>query len=96
MKRLSNAEIAKMLGTVPGWKKTKGKIRKTIVFRNFVGAMAFTTSVALLAESAHHHPLILVQWNTVTLRLWTHSAGGLTKKDFALAKKIDGVCESIF
>jgi len=48
-------------------------------------------SVALLAEKANHHPDIDIRWNAVTLTLSTHSAGGLTEKDFSLAKAIDGL-----
>jgi 4a-hydroxytetrahydrobiopterin dehydratase len=46
-------------------------------------------AVARLAEKAWHHPDIDIRWNKVTLTLTTHDAGGLTKKDFALAKKFD-------
>jgi 4a-hydroxytetrahydrobiopterin dehydratase len=91
MKRMSYAEIEKKLASVPDWKIRGNKIRRRMVFQDFVGAMGFLTSVALLAESMHHHPLILIEWNKVTLTLWTHTEGGLTKKDFALAREIDSL-----
>jgi 4a-hydroxytetrahydrobiopterin dehydratase len=50
--------------------------------------MLFAGAVAFLAETANHHPDILIQWDTVTLTLSTHSAGGLTDKDMALAAEI--------
>ena len=51
--------------------------------------MGFVQAVAELAEAAQHHPDILIRWNKVTLTLSTHDAGGLTERDFLLAKSID-------
>ena len=95
MKRLSDEEIGKKMRTLPSWRKSRNKIRKKFMFPDFVGAMAFVTSVALVAESAHHHPLILIQWNKVTLTLWTHTEGGVTQKDFTMAMKTDDVLASL-
>ncbi|MDP2885748.1 MAG: 4a-hydroxytetrahydrobiopterin dehydratase [Ignavibacteria bacterium] len=67
----------------------KSQIRKLIEFADFVHAMAFVNSVALLAEKFNHHPDIDIRWNKVHLALSTHSAGGLTELDFRLAKAID-------
>jgi 4a-hydroxytetrahydrobiopterin dehydratase len=53
--------------------------------------MGFVASVALLAEKANHHPDIDIRWNKVTLKLSTHSDGGLTDKDMNLAKAIDAL-----
>jgi 4a-hydroxytetrahydrobiopterin dehydratase len=53
--------------------------------------MKFVNQVAKAAEKANHHPDIDIRWNTVTLVLATHSEGGLTRKDFDLARKIDGM-----
>jgi 4a-hydroxytetrahydrobiopterin dehydratase len=53
--------------------------------------MQFVNAVALLAEGANHHPDIAISWNRVTLRLSTHSAGGLTQLDLDLAAAIDGI-----
>ena len=53
--------------------------------------MKFVDAVALLAEQAWHHPDIDIRWNKVTLTLTTHDAGGLTEKDFDLARKFDGL-----
>ena len=52
-------------------------------------AIEFVTAVAKLAEKAWHHPDIDIRWNKVTLALTTHDAGGLTEKDFKLAKQFD-------
>ncbi len=57
--------------------------------RDFADALAFVNEVGALAEAADHHPDIDIRWNTVTLRLSTHSAGGLTTADLRLAAEID-------
>ncbi|MPZ52328.1 MAG: 4a-hydroxytetrahydrobiopterin dehydratase [Acidimicrobiia bacterium] len=57
-------------------------------FEDFVDAMGFVTSVALLAEKAEHHPDIDIRWNTVRLALTTHDEGDLTTKDTELADRI--------
>ena len=61
-------------------------------FEDFAGAMAFVNKVADAAEEANHHPDILVHgWNKVRLTLTTHSKGGLTDNDHAMAKRIDAL-----
>jgi 4a-hydroxytetrahydrobiopterin dehydratase len=57
--------------------------------QGFVGALAYVNKVGELAEIANHHPDVDIRWDTVTLRLSTHSAGGLTENDLALAAEID-------
>ena len=64
---------------------------KVVQKPDFVAALAYVNSVGALAEAANHHPDIDIRWNTVTLRLTTHSAGGLTAKDLDLAAQIDTV-----
>jgi len=91
MTRLTNAQIARRLKQVRGWKHEGAEIRKTYVKKDFVHAMAFVNAVALLAEKANHHPDIDIRWNRVLLRLSTHSAGGLTQKDLDLAHAIDSL-----
>ena len=66
-------------------------ITRTFQFPDFVAAMGFVNQVAGLAEAAGHHPDIDIRWNQVTLALTTHDVGGLTEKDFALAREIDGL-----
>ena len=74
--------------TVPGWENNGKEITRTYKFKDFVEALAFVNKVAGLAEAADHHPDIDIRWNKVRLTLSTHSAGGLTDKDFALALQI--------
>lgn len=91
MTRLTAAQIKTALRTVPDWKKRDATIRRIYVFKDFVAGMRFVNRVAKLAEKACHHPDMDIRWNKVTLTLTTHDAGGLTVKDFDLARKFDGL-----
>lgn len=88
---LSEARIQSQLKDLTGWSRVSKEIKRTYELKDFVHAMGFVNSVALLAEKANHHPDIDIRWNKVTLVLSTHSAGGLTDNDFNLAKAIDGL-----
>ncbi len=72
-----------------GWTKVGDTITKTLTFEDFVDAVSFVNQVAVVAEQANHHPDIDIRYNKVTFFLTTHSAGGLTDKDVALASEID-------
>ena len=89
MTLLSEEEINTALGTLRGWARSGASITSTVELADFREAMLYTGAVAYLAEAANHHPDILIQWDTVTLTLSTHTAGGLTESDFALAAQID-------
>lgn len=91
MALLSDKQIVQKLRSVKGWKRNGDKIFRTHVAKDFVRAMGFVQSVALLAEKADHHPDIDIRWNKVTLVLSTHSEGGLTEKDFFLAAQINSL-----
>lgn len=86
---LNEDQILNELKQLGGWSRDGSEIRRLIEFADFVPAMAFVNSVALLAEKFNHHPDIDIRWNKVLLALSTHSAGGLTELDFKLAKAID-------
>ena len=89
--KLRVPQIKTALVSVPDWKRKGSAIRRTYKFKDFPAAIRFVNSVARIAEKAWHHPDIDIRWNKVTLTLSTHDAGGLTRKDFALAKKFDGL-----
>ena len=91
MKKLTAAEIKKSLAHLPHWTRHRAVITRTFVFANFVVAMKFVNAVARLAEASWHHPDVVIRWNKVTLTLTTHDAGGLTRKDFALARKFNAI-----
>jgi 4a-hydroxytetrahydrobiopterin dehydratase len=89
MSRLDEAGIGAALGRTPGWERVGVEIKRTYRFRDFREALAFVNRVGELAERAGHHPDIDIRYALVTLTLTTHDAGGLTAKDFDLARSID-------
>ena len=91
MKKLAATGIKAALVTVPEWKLRALAIVRTFQFKDFPAAIKFVNAAARLAEKAWHHPDIDIRWNKVTLTLTTHDAGGLTKKDFELARKFDAL-----
>lgn len=91
MKTLSPMEIRAALPAIPEWRRRGRTVSRTFRFEDFVSAMRFVNAVARLAEQAQHHPDIDIRWNEVTLALTTHDAGGLTQRDFDLARQCDGV-----
>ena len=92
MALLSDQDIAGRLAEVSDWRRDGDEIVRDLKFDDFAAAIAFVDTVAAAAEDANHHPDILVHgWNKVRLTLSTHSEGGLTDKDHALARRIDGL-----
>ncbi|HTY12037.1 MAG TPA: 4a-hydroxytetrahydrobiopterin dehydratase [Bacteroidota bacterium] len=91
MALLTEKQIAGELKSTKGWKRRGDEIHKLFVHKDFARAMGFVQSVALLAEKMNHHPDIDIRWNKVSLSLSTHSEGGLTAKDFALAQQINSL-----
>lgn len=87
MNKLSATQIKTALAAVPDWKKQGNTITRTFQFKDFPAAIKFVNAVAKLAEKSWHHPDIDIRWNKVTLTLTTHDAGGLTERDFKLAKQ---------
>ncbi len=89
--RLSTNQIQKQIKQLYGWSFGNNEIKKQFIFKGFKEAMSFVNSVAGLAESADHHPDITINYRKVTLALTTHSEGGVTKKDFDLARSIENI-----
>jgi len=89
VQKLVEAKILPALALIPNWHLNDGKISRTFQFKDFPAAIKFVETVAVLAEQAWHHPDIDIRWNRVTLTLTTHDAGGLTERDFALARQFD-------
>lgn len=88
MEVLSEQAIEQELAGLPGWERSGDAITTTVQLKDFRAAMLFASAVGHLAEQANHHPDMTIQWNRVALALSTHSAGGLTAADFALARRI--------
>ena len=74
-----------------GWTTKDGALERTFVLASFSDAIAFVNRVADLAEQEDHHPDITVSYKKVTLRWTSHSEGGITDRDYALAERSDGL-----
>ena len=90
-KRLSEEDIARELADLNGWTREGDAIRKQYTLGGFPDAIAFVTRLAFDAEAGDHHPDITINYKRVTLLFSTHSEGGLTKKDFDGARKVDAL-----
>jgi 4a-hydroxytetrahydrobiopterin dehydratase len=91
--KLDTAEIAALLAAAPGWSLARegAAIRRDFQFRDFSEAWGFMNRVALLAEAQDHHPEWSNVYNRVTIELTTHDCGGLSERDFRLARAVDGI-----
>ena len=89
--RLDEDEIAAGLEDIAGWTIDEGKLFREFKFPRFVEAFGFMSSVAIVAEKQNHHPEWFNVYNKVRIHLTTHEAGGITEKDFTLARSIDGL-----
>lgn len=89
MALLSDTEIEEKLSSLSGWERSGDEIRKSFERGDFVGSVRFVSSIVEPAEGMNHHPDLEISWATVTVKISTHSEGGLTAADFELAEKID-------
>ena len=88
---LSDEEIEARLGTVEGWSRDGDAIVREFDRGDFVGSVRFVDAIVGPAEELGHHPDLEISWATVTVRISTHSEGGLTAADFELAGRIDAL-----
>lgn len=79
------------LATLDGWSGDPAALTRTVQLPSFPAAIAAVDRVALVAEELDHHPDIDIRWRTLTFRLSTHSAGGVTERDVELAVRINGI-----
>jgi 4a-hydroxytetrahydrobiopterin dehydratase len=91
---LSSDEVATELAHLSGWSGDPTVIQCSITAPTFLDGIRLVDAVAQAAEEADHHPDIDIRWRTVTFRLSTHSAGGVTDKDIALARQINTLAEA--
>lgn len=89
-KKLTADEIESGLAELSGWKADNDKLKKSYKFENFAGSLEFVNKAGEIAERHDHHPDITFGWGYADFVITTHSEGGITGKDFALAKEIDG------
>ena len=96
VEKLDAAGRAALARDLPGWAMVDGRdaIARTFRFKDFSEAWGFMSRVALLAEKQDHHPEWFNVWNRVEITLSTHDAGGLSVRDVALARAIDGLLPS--
>ena len=91
MPALTARQIKLHLKTVPDWSKRAQTIGRTFKFEGFLKSMDFVNRIARKAQKINHHPDIDIRFDKVTLKLTTHDEGGITKKDFSLARQCDEV-----
>ncbi len=83
--------ITSQLSKLGGWERDGDALTREFEFANFVGSVDFVNRITPLAEEMNHHPDLSISWNKVRVSLSTHSEGGITENDFALATKIDSL-----
>jgi len=88
-KTYDEAGIAEKLKDLPGWFYENGWIRRNYKTDGWPTTLMLVNTIGFLAEAAYHHPDLAVTWAKVTVKLSTHSAGGITDKDLELARKFD-------
>ena len=96
MPALTAKAIAQQLETVPSWRRRAKTILRTFKFEGFLTSLAFVQRIGRKAQQLNHHPDIDIRFDEVTLTLTTHDQGGLTVKDFALARQCDEVFAKFF
>ena len=93
-KLLTLKELQDSSHLIPDWEILNSRLRKTFKFQNFIEAFGFMTKVAIISESACHHPEWKNTYSEVTIDLTTHELNGITNLDLKLAKSIDGLMKN--
>jgi 4a-hydroxytetrahydrobiopterin dehydratase len=91
MALLSDEEIEQRLGALSSWERDGDAIRRQFECGDFKGSVDFVNRVLPVAEAMNHHPDVEISWDTVTMRVSSHSEGGLTASDFDLAARMDAL-----
>ena len=89
--KLSLKDIEDYMQKLGSWELGINEISRRFEFEDFRKAVDFADKIAELAEKENHHPTIIIEHNYVTLKLSTHAASGLTRKDFVMAQKIEEI-----
>ena len=93
--RLTERQVRLLLTKVPGWSLRGRRISRVFIFKDFLQGIRFLNQVVKLAEDMNHHPDITINYNRIRLSLTTHDEGGLTVKDFKLARRINRLDQTI-
>jgi len=96
MPALTTKQVSLHLKGVPNWSKRAQTIIRTFTFEGFLKSIDFVNRIARKAQRINHHPDIDIRFNKVTLKLTTHDEGGITEKDFSLARQCDAIFSKIF
>ncbi|MBU6460908.1 MAG: 4a-hydroxytetrahydrobiopterin dehydratase [Proteobacteria bacterium] len=91
---LTQKEIEALAASIPGWGLDNQAVSKTFSFKGFSQVMGFVNAIAWIAQRQNHHPEITFGYNTVQVKLFTHSKKGLTRNDFICASKIDHLLDN--
>lgn len=91
MARLSDGALTSALNEMRGWSVAANALEKSYIFSTFPDGIAFVNLVADIAEEMGHHPDITIVYTRVTLRLSTHDDGGVSARDVAFARRLDGL-----
>jgi 4a-hydroxytetrahydrobiopterin dehydratase len=89
MALLDDRQVHERLRGLPEWTREGDAIKRSFKFADFVGSVDFVNRLTPVAEEMNHHPDLSISWNRVAVSLSTHSQGGLTDSDFALAEQLD-------
>ena len=90
----TNSQLDAFLTEFSEWSIENDKLHREFIFANFVEAFGFMTKAAILAEKANHHPEWFNVYKKVVVDLTTHEAGGITERDFALAKQMERIASN--
>ena len=90
---LTDEQVDSALTGLPGWRREDNSLRRVVKFGSFLAGIEAVRAVAERAEAADHHPDIDIRWRTVTFTLVTHSAGGITDRDLAMAAAINEILD---
>lgn len=95
MKKLTDAEVSTAVEQLAGWSVQNAKLHREYKFVDFPHAFGFMATAAPAIEKMDHHPEWCNVYNRVTVDLSTHDAGGITQKDFALARLLEGIAQKL-
>ncbi len=90
-KKLTDEEVENSLADLNDWKAENENLKKHFEFKNFAESLGFINRVGALAEKLDHHPDILFGWGYAEFFITTHDAGGITQRDFQLARAIENL-----
>jgi len=94
IKQATDKQIQTFINHNKAWSLKQNKLHREFAFKNFVEAFSFMTQIAFIAEKSNHHPEWFNVYNKVVIDLTTHEAGGITERDFSLAKQMDDVFQN--